>query len=134
MDTRRAANQGENVGGEMDVDETLHTGSFQTPLTSERSADYYAGQHPINVATCVLNVTGCQHAVTHPEVSTGQSSGMTQPSWQQSLDQDGTELWTDAGVGGSSHSAYVAPHYSGVGGPEYSPAFTRVTNDAGQVS
>lgn len=129
-ETHPGSNQGANVAPDINAD--IQTGSYQVPLTWERSAeDYRAGQHPINIAVCKLNITGCQHSVTHPEAFTGQPSGVAQPSWPQSLDSDGTKTWKDFSY---SSGPSAVPSYSGVGGPYYTPEYTRVSNDVGQVS
>jgi len=132
------ANQG---GMDTDIDGNFQgkVGSYQSLQTWERGEDYYAGQHPVNHHSCMLNVTGCQHSVTHPEVSTGQHSGMTQPLWQQNLDPVGSQNWRGGeGVSTSYTGAiFTAPHYSGFGGPaeqDYSPTYTSISNDVGQTS
>jgi hypothetical protein len=64
---------------------------------------------------------------------------VTQPSWQQNLDRVGSQNWRGgAGVSSSYTGAiFTAPVYSATGGPaeqDYSPTFTRISNDVGQVS
>jgi len=205
LDTRRAANHGVSVNREMDADSTMLSGSYQVPMTWERSADYYAGQHPVDVGTChykefdsgtsqvlskylkftnsQMGSPNCTYLELHPDwnsaikalsledcastcssvescggfnmhsvgcqfcqenvrnlapgvnaymklnntachkVSTGQDP--KQPVWKL-----GSEMWKDAST--SAGVAGVSPKYYGHGGPQYTPMFTRVTNDVGQ--
>jgi len=135
---RKVANQGgmdTNIAGNFQG----KVGSYQSPATSTRSDDYYAGMHPVNVPCHSLQVTGCQHSVTHPEATTGQHSGVTQPSLLQNLDSTGQQNWrTGDGVSAMySGGSFTAPHYSGHGGPaeqDYRPKHSVISNDVGQTS
>jgi hypothetical protein len=85
-------------------------GSYQSPQTSIRSANYNAGQHPINVPCGKLQTTGCQHSVTHPEIYTGNAynNPTAQPSGPSNFDKVGTS-GQDWRLGDSISTSYKTP-------------------------
>lgn len=78
---------------EEDTTTQIEGDSYQSTKTSTRSANYYAGQHPVNQAcynagkSDMKSATGCQHSVTHPEPYTGKEA--TQPLEMNSYDDVG---------------------------------------------
>jgi hypothetical protein len=166
-------NAGNQGGMDTQLGGNFHgkVGSYQSPETWSRSPDYNAGQHPVNKGCGMLQTTGCQHTVTHPEVYTGKPN--SQPSEVSNYDKKGSGPgnWRmgahvstsytmsspnpnlpysttnlpqtitpkenvarvhDQRAGGTTEGIqFMAPPYSGTGGHQYVPKYSKQSNDVG---
>lgn len=96
-------------------------GSYQSLEETSRSADYNAGQHPVNVncekwltTSDMTTAAGCQHSVTHPEQYTGKPEA--QPSEFSNYDKVPDGNWRFGEHVSASHTWHspdpLAPYAS----------------------